>query len=348
MITLDGSQGEGGGQILRSALALSVCTGAPLHLVNIRAKRQKPGLMRQHLTAVQAAAAICGGRVEGAAVGAREIRFRPGKVRAGDYAFAIGTAGSTTLVFQTVLPPLMMAAGRSTVLLEGGTHNPMAPPFEFIEQAFLPLIARMGVKVAATLERHGFYPAGGGRWRAVIEPASRLQPLVINERGAILEHSAEAVCGGIAGDVAQRELDTVAGLLNWEAGCLRQRSLPPGMGPGNYLRLTVRSQHIGEVFMEVGERGVSAENVASRAARRVRRYLASETAVAEHLADQLLLPLALVGSGEFTTLAPTPHTMTNIEVIQRFLPVRIDVERTGKDQHRITVQGSGADERRRY
>src|SRR5277367_281638 len=172
MITIDGSAGEGGGQILRSALALSLCSGTPVRITAIRAGRARPGLMRQHLTALRAAVLVGLADVSGDEIGAREVVFQPRGAEPGAYAFNVGSAGSTTLVLQTVLPALLAASGPSQILLEGGTHNPMAPPFEFLDRAFLPLIARMGPRVTATLEARGFYPAGGGRLRVSVEPAA--------------------------------------------------------------------------------------------------------------------------------------------------------------------------------
>ena len=167
MLTIDGSAGEGGGQILRSTLALSLCTGTPVRITGIRAKRDRPGLMRQHLTALRAAAEVGRAEVSGAELGSREVAFHPRGAAPGEYAFNVGSAGSATLVLQTVLPALLSASAPSDLLLEGGTHNPLAPPFEFLDRAFLPLIARMGPRVSATLEARGFYPAGGGRIRVV-------------------------------------------------------------------------------------------------------------------------------------------------------------------------------------
>lgn len=174
MIIIDGSIGEGGGQILRTALALSMVTGQPFRIENIRAGREKPGLLRQHLTAVNAAATICTATVDGAAIGSRELTFTPEKAKPGEYTFSIGSAGSTTLVLQTVLPALLTADGPSSLTLEGGTHNPHAPPIDFLERTFLPLINRMGPTVTVTLERAGFYPAGGGRVVVKIQPAAKL------------------------------------------------------------------------------------------------------------------------------------------------------------------------------
>lgn len=186
MIKMDGSQGEGGGQILRSALSLSLCTGQAFRIENIRARRKKPGLLHQHLTAVLAARAVGGAEVVGAELGSQTLEFRPGKVRPGRHRFAVGTAGSATLVFQTILPPLMTADGPSFIELEGGTHNPLAPPFDFLTGSFLPLIERMGAAVQGRLERPGFYPAGGGRFEASIEPAGSLGRLELMERGPIV------------------------------------------------------------------------------------------------------------------------------------------------------------------
>ena len=183
MITIDGSQGEGGGQILRTSLALSLVTGQPFRMERIRAKRQKPGLLKQHLTAVEAAKTVGCAEVEGAALSSQTLEFRPGPVTPGNYRFAVGTAGSATLVLQTVLPALLTASGHSTLTLEGGTHNPMAPPFDFLEKCFMPLIHRMGPSVELELRRPGFFPAGGGRFHARIEPAKKLSRLDLPERG---------------------------------------------------------------------------------------------------------------------------------------------------------------------
>jgi RNA 3'-phosphate cyclase len=190
MLTLDGSAGEGGGQILRSALALSLLTGTPFRIEKIRARRAKPGLLRQHLTAVQAAARIGSAQVEGAELGSRALTVRPGTVAPGEYHFAIGSAGSACLVVQTVLPPLLLASGPSVLIVEGGTHNPAAPSWDFLARVFFPLLERMGARIRTKLERHGFYPAGGGRLRVEIDPVSTLAPLELLKRGEIAERSA--------------------------------------------------------------------------------------------------------------------------------------------------------------
>jgi RNA 3'-terminal phosphate cyclase (ATP) len=202
MLEIDGARGEGGGQILRSSLALSLVTGTPFRIVNIRAGRKRPGLMRQHLTAVQAAVEVGQARVRGAEVGSRDLTFEPKAIRAGDYHFSVGTAGSATLVLQTVFPALALAKGPSTVTVEGGTHNPMAPPFDFLARAFLPLIERMGPRCQAVLERPGFYPAGGGRFRVSVEPAPAFARLDLRERGEIRGRRATAVVALLARSIA--------------------------------------------------------------------------------------------------------------------------------------------------
>lgn len=333
MLEIDGSLGEGGGQVLRSALSLAMVTGTTVHLFNIRASRPRPGLMRQHLTAVRAAAEICGAVVRGAEVGSRSLWFKPGPVRGGDYRFAIGTAGSASLVVQTVLPALLEADGPSTVTVEGGTHNPLAPPFEFLSLVFLPVLHRMGVRATLELERHGFAPAGGGRLRLRVEPWRERTPLRLTGRGALLGLGARAVvAGGLSRDIAKRELAAVRRNLpiaecDSEIVTLDRSACD---GPGNVLMVTARFEQVTEVMTGFGQKGVPAEKVAEQVCHEVRRYLdVPEAAAGGHLADQLLLPLALGRGGTFTTVAPTLHTRTNAEVVRRFLPRPIRMEETG-------------------
>ena len=321
LLALDGSQGEGGGQILRSALALSLLTGTPFRIDNIRAGRARPGLMRQHLTAVLAAATIGHAEVSGAEVGGRSLVFRPGRVQPGDYSFSVGTAGSTTLVLQTVLPALLTASAPSTLLLEGGTHNPTAPPFEFLARTFLPLIARMGPQVRATLERPGFYPAGGGRLRVQVTPTRTLAPLALEQRGAITTQRVRAVVSNLPRAIAERELARIAGRLDWPATAFSIEEVESA-GPGNVVLIELESEALTEVMVGFGEKGVPAESVADSAVDQVRTYLASDVPVGCHLADQLVLPLALAGDGHFRTLPPTAHTRTQLQVVPLFLGVQ--------------------------
>jgi RNA 3'-terminal phosphate cyclase (ATP) len=321
VLTLDGARGEGGGQVLRTALALSLVTGTAFTLVNARAGRPQPGLRPQHLAALHAAAAIGGADVDGATVGSRRVIFQPRAVRAGDYRFDVGTAGSATLVAQTVLPPLLTASAASVVAFEGGTHNPMAPPFEFLAGAFLPVIERMGPRLDAVLDRYGFYPAGGGRFTVRITPVSRLAPLDLNERGEVVRRHARAIVARLPARIAERELGVVQKILGWDAAELETVVAERSAGPGNAVLLEVASARVTEVFSAVGTRGVRAETVAERAAADARDYLAAGVPVGPHLADQLLVPLALAGGGGFVTLALTSHATTNADVIRAFLDV---------------------------
>lgn len=338
MIVIDGSRGEGGGQVLRSSLALSLVTGQPFRIEKIRAGRPKPGLMRQHLTAVNAAADVGSADVEGAQIGSQALVFCPRSVKPGKYHFAVGTAGSCTLVLQTVLPALLTADSPSELVLEGGTHNPNAPPFDFLAKAFLPLIRKMGPKVHATLLRPGFYPAGGGRFTVSIVPAARLKRLDLPERGQILACSAQGTVAKLPRSIAERELKVVRDSLDWGEQCCEVIEETLSQGPGNFLCLEIRSEHVTEVFTGFGERGVSAENVARETVREVQEYLQAGVPVGRHLADQLLLPIALAGGGSFRTLAPTRHLSTNAEVIRQFLPVEVTVREIGKNDWEILVE----------
>lgn len=337
-LEIDGSFGEGGGQILRTSLALAVHLRQPVRLVNIRARRSPPGLRRQHLACVLAAAAISGGQVEGAEVGSQAIRFRPGPVRPGDYTFDIGTAGSTTLLLQAILPPLLLADGPSRLTLKGGTHNPHAPPFDFLDQVLLPQLHRMGAKVALRLVRPGFYPRGGGVLEAHIEPVERLDPVTLLRRGEVLEIAAKAVVAGLPRHIAARELSVLAQRLELTNPALTIEELR-GCGIGNVVTVKIRSRHVTELFTGFGEKGVPAETVASRLADEVESYLTAGVPVGPYLADQLLVPLALAGGGKFLTLPPTRHTTTNIAVIEKFLPLRFQVEtEDGRCQIHLTHQ----------
>ncbi len=330
LIHLDGTRGEGGGQILRSALCLSLCTGRPFRIDGIRARRRKPGLLRQHLTAVQAATRIGEAEVEGDAMGSSSLTFRPRAIRAGAYRLAVGTAGSTMLVLQTVLPALLRADGPSTLELSGGTHNPFAPPFGFLLGAFLPQLARMGAQVQAELIRPGFYPAGGGIARVTVEPCGALEPLELLERGEIVARRARALVANLPREIGERENAVVRRKLGWSESETEVVEVEDSVGPGNLLSLELESEHVTEVFTGFGERKRRAEKVAGMAVQEVQRYLGANVPVGEHLADQLLIPMALAGGGRFRSVPASLHTRTNAEVIETFLPVRIDVVNEGR------------------
>ncbi|MGE0825630.1 MAG: RNA 3'-terminal phosphate cyclase [Candidatus Binatia bacterium] len=338
MITIDGSQGEGGGQILRTTLALSILTQQPVRIEHIRAKRAKPGLLRQHLIAVQAAAAVSSGHANGAELNSQVLTFAPGKVSGGDYRFAIGTAGSCTLVLQTILLPLLRADCASTVIITGGTHNPAAPPVDFLQRVFVPVLKSMGANIRVELKKYGFFPSGGGEMAARIQPCPTLRGIELCERGALRRGYAEAYISNLPGHIAGRELKTVSELMHWRKDQLFIRGLPEVRGPGNVVSITLEHRHVTEVFTGFGERGVPAEMVAKAACDEALEYLTSNAAVGPHLADQLLLPLALAGHGRFTMPAPTQHFTTNTAVIERFLPVKIKVEQMVTTLYEVQVR----------
>lgn len=337
MITIDGSEGEGGGQMVRNACALSLVTGQPFQISHIRGKRSKPGLMRQHVTALEAACAISGSECVGLAVGSSAIEFRPGQVTPGDYHFAVGTAGSTGLVLQTVLMPLAMASGPSRLVLEGGTHNPSAPPFDFIERSFLPIINNMGPHVSARLVRHGFFPRGGGRIEITIDPAP-LRPLECINRGALEGVSGQVLFSGLPFEIAERLLARAKrDLADWPEEAFAVRQLPADEGPGVILMLEACHAHATELVSGFGQMGLPAERLAKTAAARMNGYVASSAFAGPYLADQLILPLALAGSGSFTTVKPSAHTLTAIDIVQRFTGQQIASSRQPEGSVRFAI-----------
>jgi RNA 3'-terminal phosphate cyclase (ATP) len=331
IITIDGSQGEGGGQVLRSSLALSLVTGRPLVIEKIRAGRKKPGLLRQHLTAVLAAAEVSGAEVEGAALGSRRLVFHPGPVRSGNYAFRVGTAGSATLVLQTVLPALLLAEGESNLTLEGGTHNPFAPPVDFLEKAYLPLMNRLGPRVEVRLVCPGFYPAGGGQFTVRVQPTRQLGRLELVNRGQIVAHRVRAMVANLPRHIAERECRTIARETGWDESSFSIDEVKGSRGPGNVVMIELEAEHVTEVFTGFGERGVRAEDVAMQALRQAEEYLAADVPVGTHLADQLMLPLGIgvhlgSGGGLFRTMELSLHSTTHLEILRRFLEIDIQVD----------------------
>ena len=339
MIELDGAAGEGGGQILRSASALSMITGQPFRIANIRANRARPGLMRQHLVAVQAAAQVSAATATGAELGSSALSFTPGPVGGGDYDFAIGSAGSCTLVLQTVVPALLYAPRPSTIRMTGGTHNTMAPPVQFLQRTWLPLLARMGARVDIESKRYGFYPAGGGDVLATVLPCAQLGQLVLMERGRLVAAHADAFVAGLPANVGLRELGCIGEAMGWDAAQLHLHRLPAEQGPGNAVLMTLEYEHVSEVCAGFGAKSVRAEAVAQEAIAQARDYMASDAAAGEHLADQLMLPMALAGGGSFTASTISLHAETNAKVISQFLPIDIDFEQ-GERRYTCVVKST--------
>jgi RNA 3'-terminal phosphate cyclase (ATP) len=330
-VHINGSLGEGGGQVLRTALSLSILTGRPVSLTKIRARRAKPGLRAQHLKAVEAAAVVSRARVRGAALGSDTLQFEPQKIHAGSYSFDIGTAGSTSLVLQTILLPLAFARRPSTVVLTGGTHVPWSPCFHYLDLQWLPFLRRIGFRANFALEQAGFYPRGGGRIRATIEPlpspSPALAPLHLVARGALLAVRGISAVAGLDRSIAERQrrraLERLAGLRCETA--IEILDLPAG-SPGTFLLLLAEFERSQVCYCGLGARGKPAEQVADEAADGLFLLLAGDGAVDPWLADQLILPLALAaGDSELRTAAVTGHLLTVVRVVQSFLPVKLEI-----------------------
>lgn len=330
MLRIDGALGEGGGQMLRSSLSLSAVTGTPFEMVNIRAKRNKSGLLRQHLTCLQAAASVCNAELTGDSLGSGRILFRPRGIFPGDYFFSIGSAGSAVLVLQTVLPILLAADQPSTLVVEGGTHNEKAPPFDYFAKVFLPLLSRLDINCHAELLSYGFFPIGGGKIRLQIEPSRSKAGLALEQRGRVQALRATALVSRIPGHIADRELAICAERLRLRPDALVHQRVKHAPAAGNVLMIDVDSEHVTESFVGFGRRGRPAEEVAHRAIDQVEAHLDRDVPVGEYLADQLMLPMLLHGGGVYRTGPLSLHASTNAAIIGQF---------TGKPPHVATKRG---------
>jgi RNA 3'-terminal phosphate cyclase (ATP) len=344
VLAIDGSYGEGGGQILRTSLALSCALGRPVEIGNIRRARPKPGLRPQHLTAVKAAAAISGARVEGAGLSSTALRFSPGPVIGNDYRFDVsekqGSAGSTSLVLQTILLPLCFAQNPSRVTVIGGTHVPWSPTFHYLRQVFSAALSRAGASVDLALERWGWYPVGGGKIAARINPKRAFSSIAITGRGKLKGVSGLSAVSNLRKDIAERQRSQA---LN----ALKQRGIEasieivsaPSPGNGTLVFLLAEFDAVTAGFDALGAPGKRAEAVADEACRALFEYLDTTGALDPHLADQIIPYLALSeGPSEFTTSRITRHLLTNIWVVKQFMDVDISIEGKEGEQGRIRVR----------
>ncbi|MFQ5881527.1 MAG: RNA 3'-terminal phosphate cyclase [Candidatus Methylomirabilales bacterium] len=341
MLTIDGSYGEGGGQILRTALALSAVLGRPVLIEKIRARRRNPGLQAQHLAAVRALAEISRAEVEGATVGSISLRFVPSRIAPGEYRWDVGTAGAISLVLQAILIPLALAPASSRFAITGGTHVPWSPPFPYIQQVLLPSLETMGLQASLTLRRWGFYPKGGGIVEGNVQP-SLLRPLNLTGRGALVEIQGLSAAAGLPVSIAERQRDRALSRLSaLGAPCRIELSSVEAHSPGTILFLLVKF-HGGRVgFSSLGEKGKPAERVADEACDQLFAYLQRAGVADPHLADQLLLPMALApGSSSLSTTRLTQHLLTNRWVVEQFLPGRVRVEGEVGEPGLVTVEGS--------
>jgi RNA 3'-phosphate cyclase len=328
MIEIDGSEGEGGGQVLRSSLALSLLTGKSFHLANIRARRRpKPGLQAQHLTSVRSAAAIGQAKVRGASLNSSDLVFEPGTVRGGIYRFDIGTAGATSLVLHTLFLPLALKGGQASELtLTGGTHVRASPSFHFLEHTWQRYLGLFGLSVSLSMVGPGFYPRGGGEIRAVIEPVVSLRGTSLAERGEVRIHGVSAAAG-LPEHVARRQAEQAIKRLHREGHKAHIQREEWDDGPGSVLALIVETGQVPATFVGLGERGKPAEKVADEAVDELLQYLASPAPVDLHSGDQLVLPLALAeGPSEYAVTVVTKHLLTNIAIIRRFVDREIRCE----------------------
>lgn len=337
-VEIDGAMGEGGGQVLRTSLALAALTGRAIRITNIRANRKKGGLLRQHLTAVNAVAAVSHACVSGAHLGSTELEFEPRGLSHGHYHFNVGTAGSTALVLHALVPALLRTPGQSRILLEGGTDAKAAPPSDYMGHVWAPLMRKLGVELHYEVERRGYYPNGGGKVVCTIEVPERLNRLELLERGETLERFATARVSALPMEIANREILTLGAELGLSKHELRAEQENTPRGPGNVVSLRWRCAHSVEVFTSFGERKRPAEHVAKDAAIEALRWFEADVPVGEHQADQLVLLMAIARGGVFRTLSPSLHTRTQIELIPRFLPVGIEasVEPGGRVRIELT------------
>ncbi len=341
MIEIDGSLGEGGGQIVRSALTMAIVTGEAIRIERIRARRSAPGLRPQHLKAAEAAAAICEGRLEGAQIGSERLVFHPGRLRPFSGRFDIGTAGATSLLLQTVALPLMRAESASQLTLCGGTHVPWSPSFHYLERQWLAWLRAMGAQIRIELQRPGFYPRGGGLMEAHIDPSSVLRPLVRTERGPLREIRLLSLSAGLPRRIAERQSRAASQILARCRAEIRTEILClDSLSKGTMLLAEGVFESARAVFFSLGQRGKPAERVGAEAAEALLDFLRSDAPVEEHGADQLILPLALAqGESVFRTSTVTTHLQTNIRILHHFLPDRVRIERHPGGSATVHIRG---------
>ena len=368
-VFIDGSMGEGGGQILRTSLALACITGKSLHIENIRAARRKPGLAKQHLSCVRAACEICGGQCKGAAIGSQTLDFQPGPIHGGNFTFDIGSAGSATLVIQTILPALFVADEPSTVTVTGGTHNPWAPPYDFLAETFLPAIRTAGFDADCKLEKYGFFPAGGGKIALDVRPRQEKPNQLVGWAGspahAVSIQHGQTICPSygcfcepaeniqihariytakLPDHIAQRQKKLLLqNKLNFTN--IEHIEVTNSDGPGNciMIRLVASSSEAcgwfdrTTVFTAFGQKGKPSEKVVGEVVSLAEDFLPSSAAIDRFSADQLLIYMAIANAGCYTTNDLTTHLTTNIETIKKFLPVDFTIEQQGRI-HQISCE----------
>jgi len=342
-IEIDGSQGEGGGQIIRTALSLSVITGKAFTITGIRAGRRQTGLKEQHLTCVRACSRISQAVVEGDCVGSSTLTFIPGEIRSGNYHFDISTAGSTSLVFQCVFFPLAMAHERSSISITGGTHVLWSPSFDYLRSLWLPMIGMAGFDGDIALERAGYFPAGGGKITAHINPAGKLRSFRQLSRGRLEKLAIFLGSSNLPSASRERMKKTLEKslkryrpLISFQEGDLSS------CGRNAFTAIHATFEHSQACFTDVGERGKPSEDVAVTASNHFLAYMEREGALDEHMSDQILIPLALVpqGNSVYTTSHVSQHLLTNADIIRKFLDVTVEIDGEENSEGKITVRSN--------
>ena len=327
-ITIDGSQGEGGGQVLRTSLSLSLLTGQPFLITSIRARRSQPGLRPQHLKAVEAAGRISSAEMEGAAVGSASLYFEPGEIHPGRYSFEIKTAGAASLVLQTVFLPLSQCNAASNITLTGGTHVPWSPSFHYLELQWLPFMQRAGFEARLELQEAGFYPQGGGRILATVRPVKEIRPLSITDRGRLRQIRGISAVSNLDRRIARRQREQVIRRLGarYPLNDIRIQEMPSRF-MGTMLLLLGEFEFSQCCYFALGAKGKPAEQVADEAIDALEEFLATDGAIDQYLADQLLLPLSFAeGVSQLRTSKVTDHLVTNARIIQSFIPAQIEIQ----------------------
>jgi RNA 3'-terminal phosphate cyclase (ATP) len=339
MLEIDGSFGEAGGQILRTALSLSCLLRKPFRMFNIRKGRKKPGLMPQHLTCAHALALISSAMVGGDAIGSTELVFEPGDPKPGDYFFDIGTAGSTSLLLQAILPPLIFAKEGSRVTLTGGTHVPFSPPYQFISDIFAPMLSRLGIRVQTSIVNYGFYPKGGGKITAEVSPSGKLEALSLIDRGEIKKVRGISAVSSLPMSIADRQRKAALRLLEQNKIAAEIETLQvTSYSPGTFVYLQSMAGGCIAGFSSLGERGKKAETVGEEAAGEFLSYYDSSACLDHHLADQIVPYLAaLKGESSFSTSRITDHLLTNLWVIEKFLGIKYSVEGEKGNPGRVAI-----------
>ncbi|HCC68583.1 MAG TPA: RNA 3'-phosphate cyclase [Nitrospiraceae bacterium] len=345
MIEIDGSFGEGGGQVLRTALSLSCHLKKSFRIFNIRAQRKKPGLQPQHLTCVRAAQLIAGAEIKGDFVGSSELIFNPDKAYGGHYRFDIGTAGSTSLVFQTILLPLCFAEKPSGITITGGTHVPWSPPFHYLKEVFLPVLKTMGIDVSLSIERWGFYPKGGGIISASIAAAGRaIKPISLEKRGEIKAVNGLSATGNLPSSIAERQRASASEVLKTH-GLRADIGLldAPCIGQGTFFFIVSEFENSTAGFSALGQRGKKAEDVGKEATEEFLEFFHSGAPVEKRLADQIVPYMALSkDTSSFITSRITMHLLTNIWVIEKFLDVKFEVSGKEGEIGKVVIRGRGS------